>query len=330
MALTRAQTSTVSARTTETSTDQHGSGRRDISPAAAAVAYLRNELNLSWRQIARSLKVGVSTARRLYAQAPIQSQTAEGTHSKPAQRQTEQNRRGRPYAALTIPEVIRLRESGLSWREIGTQLGADASSVRRAYRRACTTGDCVKIRSTPYQIAATAIPESPADAVSHPTEPTPAAEPPRESLLSGIMKMFEPPRCDPGELRGPLEEMAWIQYHGSLSHDEIRLAVDGALERVRQRCPDLNIDEVNAVAQATRQFWCVLSLDQFIENLQPRGQVAAGATAADSSGAPPDPWHGQQSARAAGFLGRALRKNGLRSISGSEARGPRGAGGRRH
>ena len=97
MALTRTSTSTDSARTSETSTNQHG--RRP------------------------------------------------------------QNRRGRPPVTNTA-DVVRLRDSGLSWRAIARQLKTSPSTVRDAYTRALTTAKCTEIRSTPCEKSAAAIPEN--------------------------------------------------------------------------------------------------------------------------------------------------------------------------
>jgi hypothetical protein len=70
MAITRFQTSSDSARTAETSTDQHGNSYKRGRPFAALdvseVVRLRDELGTSWRNIAKKLSADVSTGRRAY------------------------------------------------------------------------------------------------------------------------------------------------------------------------------------------------------------------------------------------------------------------------
>src|SRR6185437_6384380 len=70
-------------------------GRRRVDHGRAAIAHLRNELKLSWREIARRLNTSARTVRRMH-QGP------------------KQDRRGRPCADLDTAVVTPLRDSGMS------------------------------------------------------------------------------------------------------------------------------------------------------------------------------------------------------------------------
>src|SRR5712692_8031371 len=64
-------------------------GRRRVDHGPSAIAYLRNELKLSWREIARFLNTSVRTVRRVYARTiaptvPLTIQPTPWQNSNPA------------------------------------------------------------------------------------------------------------------------------------------------------------------------------------------------------------------------------------------------------
>ena len=52
---------------------KHPGGRPRVDLGPAAVAFLRNDLHMSWRQIARGLKTPVSTVRTVYGRSRTDS-----------------------------------------------------------------------------------------------------------------------------------------------------------------------------------------------------------------------------------------------------------------
>jgi DNA invertase Pin-like site-specific DNA recombinase len=107
--------------------------RRRLDLGPAAVAHLRNERQLRWAEIARLLHASARTVRRVYATAG---------------QSPEQDRRGRPYADVDPAEVVRLRDSGMSWRAIARKLNRGVSTVLRTYARTRSTSEAPKIKPT--------------------------------------------------------------------------------------------------------------------------------------------------------------------------------------
>jgi DNA invertase Pin-like site-specific DNA recombinase len=97
--------------------------RRRLDLGPAAVAHLRNEQQSRWAEIARLLGASARTVRRVYANAG---------------QSPELDRRGRPFADVDPAEVVRLRDSGMSWRAIARKLNSSVRTVRRAYARTQT------------------------------------------------------------------------------------------------------------------------------------------------------------------------------------------------
>ena len=52
---------------------------------------------------------------------------------------TQQNRGGRPRREVDTAELLRLRQEGSSWREIGRKMGLGKGTVCRAYQAATGT-----------------------------------------------------------------------------------------------------------------------------------------------------------------------------------------------
>ena len=115
-------------------------------PQPDVVVRLRNELHLNWSQIARKLDTSARTVRRMYFENPGLG--------------TEASRRGRPFADVSDAEVVRLRESGMSWRAIGKKLATAPTTVREVYDRALNTTQAALIEPTPCDKSAKHIPAS--------------------------------------------------------------------------------------------------------------------------------------------------------------------------